>query len=617
MSISSEKKLKIFGVSLNQTPLDWAGNTERIVSMVQRARNEKSDLICFQEMVVTAYGCEDLFLSEWLSIKAWEELEKIIPHCEDITACVTLPVRLNNTTYNGACVIQNKKVLGITLKQNLALDGVHYEPRWFEPWVPGKVVDHVQGSHAFPIGDLIYEVNGVRFGFEICEDAWRNVRPGEALRQRGVDLIINPSASHFALGKSTSRENLIVESSQSFNCAYVYVNVLGNEAGRMIYDGDIIFAQYGKLLGVGRRLSFGPSHWRTCSIDFADPSQSEVLAPTDNKERHEEFAQSISLALYDYLRKSKAQGFVLSLSGGADSACCAVLVAEMVRRGVKELGSDVFCSNLNLKGTNDERAMVAQLLTCAYQSTRNSSATTLNAAQHLATSIGAAFHHWSVDEEVVSYSAKIETALGRSLTWDQDDIALQNIQARARSPIIWMLANIKKALLLTTSNRSEGDVGYATMDGDTSGSLAPIAGIDKAFILEWLTWAEKSLGYAGLKYVNTQAPTAELRPSSRAQTDEKDLMPYNILVAIERLALLDRKSPVQVYEAMRGTHRTPDLKSYIRKFFRLWAANQWKRERLAPSFHVDDLNVDPRSWCRFPILSASFHAELEQLDEAP
>lgn len=616
MSRAAGKNLKIFGASLNQTPLDWAGNTTRVIRMVQQAREEKSDLVCFQEMVVTAYGCEDLFLSEWLSAKAWEELEKIITYCEDITACITLPLRINDTTYNGACVIQNKKIIGITLKQNLALDGVHYEPRWFEPWTPGKVVDHVRGRHSFPVGDVIYEVKGIRFGFEICEDAWRKIRPGEALCQRGVDLIINPSASHFALGKSTTREHLVAESSKSFNCAYVYVNVLGNEAGRMIYDGDVIFAQHGKLLGVGRRLSFGPGHWRTCRIDFVDPTQSEVLPRTDDNERHEEFAQSISLALYDYLRKSNAQGFVLSLSGGADSACCAVLVAEMVRRGMKELGSAVFCAQLGLEISNDERNVVAQLLTCAYQRTRNSSTTTLNAARQLANSIGAAFHQWSVDEEVTSYSAKIEGVLGRPLTWDRDDIALQNIQARSRSPIIWMLANIKRALLLTTSNRSEGDVGYATMDGDTSGSLAPIAGIDKPFILAWLNWAEKSLGYAGLQNINNQAPTAELRPSPRAQTDEKDLMPYTVLVVIEKLALLERKSPAQVFEALKGGYEPTGLKDHIRKFFRLWAANQWKRERLAPSFHVDDLNVDPRSWCRFPILSGSFQAELEQLDQA-
>jgi NAD+ synthase (glutamine-hydrolysing) len=376
------------------------------------------------------------------------------------------------------------------------------------------------------------------------------------------------------------------------------VNVLGNEAGRMIYDGDIIFAQKGKMLGVHRRLSFQPFQLQTCTIDFSDPSKSQVLPQTDITDRNEEFAQAVSLALYDYLRKSKAKGFVLSLSGGADSSCCAILVAEMVRRASLEVGY---------------QQKVGDILTCAYQGTKNSSETTLEAARELALSIGAGFHQWTIDDEVTSYTAKAEQAIGRKLAWETDDVSMQNIQARARSPIIWLLANIKQSILLTTSNRSEGDVGYATMDGDTSGSLAPIAGIDKPFIMQWLKWAEKQLGYKGLKYVNNLQPTAELRPQERAQTDEKDLMPYPVLVDIEKQAFLYRNSPLEVYKTLSAKYDPQPLKEYVKKFYRLWAANQWKRERLAPSFHLDDLNVDPRSWLRFPILSGGFKEELEEL----
>jgi NAD+ synthase (glutamine-hydrolysing) len=591
-------QVRIAGASLNQTPLDWDGNTSRVLAAIKTAREEKADIVCFQELCITGYGCEDLHLHQWMSDRAWAELEKIISHTEDIVVCIGLPIHHLDKTYNGACVIQNKNILGITLKQNLALDGVHYEPRWFEPWIPNEVHYIHRNGKDIAIGDLVYDVLGIRFGFEICEDAWRKVRPGEILCQRGVDLIINPSASHFALGKSRSRETLVVDSSQKFNCAYVYVNVLGNEAGRMIYDGDILFAQKGKMLGVHRRLSFHPLQVQTCTIDFNDVSKSQVLPNTDITDRNEEFAQAVSLALYDYLRKSKAKGFVLSLSGGADSSCCAVLIAEMVRRASIEVGF---------------KETVGQLLTCAYQGTKNSSDATLEAARELAASIGAGFHHWLIDDEVKSYTEKAEKAIGRKLAWETDDVSMQNIQARARSPIIWLLANIKQSILLTTSNRSEGDVGYATMDGDTSGSLAPIAGIDKPFIMQWLKWAEKTLGYGGLSYVNNLQPTAELRPQERAQTDEKDLMPYPVLVDIEKLAFLYRKSPLEVYKLLSEKYDPVALKDWVKKFYRLWAANQWKRERLAPSFHLDDLNVDPRSWLRFPILSGGFKEELAEL----
>ena len=147
------------------------------------------------------------------------------------------------------------------------------------------------------------------------------------------------------------------------------------------------------------------------------------------------------------------------------------------------------------------------------------------------------------------------------------------------------------------------------------GSLAPIAGVDKPFVIQWLKWAQSNLEHAGLAPVNGLQPTAELRPLEKSQTDETDLMPYNALVAIERLAIYDRKPPVEVFQLLKGQYDPGHLKGWIRKFFKLWSANQWKRERFAPAFHFDDLNVDPRSWCRFPILSGSFEEELKSLDQ--
>lgn len=608
--------IKIGGATVNQIPFDWNNNTRNILEAIEEARRQQIRILCFPELCVTGYGCEDLFLSDWLAEHAWKEVLKIRAYTQDITICIGLPVRLEGVTYNGSCVISNGKIIGITFKQNLARDGVHYEPRWFDPWVPYRTVELTLGDEKVQAGDLIYEIEGVKFGFEICEDGWRkNYRPGYRLMERGVNLIMNPSASHFAMGKSTLREReVVLDGSVSFNCVYLFTNLLGNEAGKMIYDGDIIIAQKGKLLAVNKRLSFRNYTILACSVDFKNPEQSEVIPSADIKDKNEELTQAVALALYDYARKSKAKGFVLSLSGGADSSSCAVFVAEMVKRAVAELGWDIVNKALGIEA-HDLKEAVGKLLTCAYQGTINSSSQTFNAAKSLADSIGAEFHQWTIDEEVNSYSRKIENAIGRKLTWELDDVTLQNIQARSRSPIIWMLANVKRAVLLTTSNRSEGDVGYATMDGDTSGSLSPIAGLSKIFILQWLRWAERNLNHTGLNLVNNLQPTAELRPLERNQTDEDDLMPYAVLAEIEKWAILMRRSPLQVYEVMKINHDPVMLKNWIKKFFRLWSANQWKRERLAPAFHLDDLNVDPRTWCRFPILSSGFTEELAKLDQ--
>ncbi|CAN5477301.1 NAD(+) synthase [soil metagenome] len=612
--------LKLAGAAVNQIPFHWENNIANILEAITQAQKEKVDLLCFPELAITGYGCEDVFLSDWLTETAWKKIAAVVDASKNIIVCIGIPVRMNSITYNGVCVIKNQEILGVTLKQNLARDGVHYEPRWFDAWPNGKTATLNVGDKAIQVGDLVYESHGIRFGFEICEDAWRKTnRPGYRLRDRKTDLIMNPSASHFAFGKSELREReVVLEGSELFNCAYLFVNHLGNEAGRMIYDGDIIFGQKGKLLKENNRLSLKNYNLLTCTIDFENSSNSETLQSTDGKTKNEEFARSAALALFDYLRKSKARGFVLSLSGGADSSLCAILVAEMVRRASKEIGWEKFWIQLGFAGKqmpSTEKEAVSKLLTCAYQSTKNSSDKTLHAATTLANSIGSPFHVWSIEEETNSYRAKIEKALARPLTWEQDDIALQNIQARSRSPIIWLLANVKQSILLTTSNRSEGDVGYTTMDGDTSGSLAPIAGVDKPFILQWLRWAQTTLEYPGLDPVNNLQPTAELRPAERAQTDEKDLMPYAVLVAIERLAIFERRPPVEVFNLLSADYEKADLKNWIKKFFRLWSINQWKRERFAPSFHFDDLNVDPRSWCRFPILSGSFVEELAALDK--
>ena len=118
--------------------------------------------------------------------------------------------------------------------------------------------------------------------------------------------------------------------------------------------------------------------------------------------------------------------------------------------------------------------------------------------------------------------------------------------------------------------------------------------------------------------VNAQQPTAELRPPDRKQTDEEDLMPYDLLDAIERAAIRDKQTPIEVYQVMRVMFpqiAAGQLHVWVERFFRLWCRNQWKRERYAPSFHLDDENLDPKTWCRFPILSGGYERELAELRE--
>jgi len=658
------KLIHVAAAMLNQTPLDWQHNTANVRRAIQAARKQSISVLCLPELCLTGYGCEDAFHATNTHQRAWQALQELLPETRGMVVSFGLPIFHQNGLFNCAALAVDGKLVGLAAKRFLAGDGIHYEPRWFKAW-PSGVRDEFAASDGatIPIGDIHYDIGGVQIGFEICEDAWVANRPGATLALHGIDLILNPSASHFAFGKLEVRKRFVLEGSRAFGVSYVYANLLGNEAGRAIYDGGALIASGGKLIASGPRFSFADfkltnavidvdatrmSQARTSSFkpDLAGDNKLRISAPfnwpqvgPDQKAKsiaaltweaspnlkEEEFLRAEALALFDYLRKSHSQGFVVSLSGGADSAAVTCLVSLSLEMALAELGMDTVKNKLaylrQLPEKPTPKTLTTALLTTAYQATANSGEVTRSAARTIAEAVGAT--HLELDVEAIhqGYLRAIEAALGRKLDWQRDDLALQNIQARVRSPGIWLIANLNNALLLSTSNRSEAAVGYATMDGDTSGGLSPIAGIDKAFLRHWLRWLETK-GPEGLHpipalaVVNQQAPTAELRPADRHQTDEDDLMPYDVLDAIERAAIRDKNSPADVFELIRVQFSNLPLQQigiWVERFFKLWCRNQWKRERYAPSFHLDDENLDPKTWCRFPILSGGFEIELAEL----
>ncbi len=650
--------------ALNQTPLAWEANTTHIRAAISEARAAGASLVCLPELCITGYGCEDAFLSPNTRDRAWTALRDILPETAGLIVSFGLPVFHHNTVFNAAALAVDGRLVAIICKRHLAGDGIHYEPRWFKPW-PLQVRDDFRApdnGESIPIGDIVVDVGGVRLGFEICEDAWVARRPGGELAAQAVDIILNPSASHFAFGKSEIRRRFVIEGSRAFGVGYVYSNLLGNEAGRAIYDGQTLIASSGELLAEGPRFSYQDqvvttavidldltrlAQSRTTShriqlpsvhqpsiirVDFTWPDEPGFprrpeIAPWEKSAtlKEEEFTRAVSLGLFDYLRKSHTRGFTVSLSGGADSAAVVCLVHLMARFVVED---DRAGGKIPFVGEiRDAGKLTELLLTTAYQATANSGETTRNAAAVLAAAIGARHLELDVTALHQGYVDLIGQAMGRELKWQTDDIAMQNIQARVRSPGIWMIANLTNTLLLSTSNRSEAAVGYATMDGDTSGSLAPLAGIDKAFLRQWLRWLETAgpmlecghVNIPELSVINVLQPTAELRPAEASQTDEADLMPYPVLDVIERAAIRDKRGPADVLTLVTREfpeHSPSELLRWLTRFFQLWSRNQWKRERYAPSFHLDDQNLDPKTGCRWPILSGGFVLELEQLQNA-
>ena len=653
--------IKVAAAAVNQTPMAWDSNRQHILDSIEAARRQEVSLLCLPELCLTGYGCEDAFYAHNTTNQALESLLEIVPHTAQMIVSVGLPLRFNNKLYNVACLIANKRILGFVAKQHLPNNGIFYEDRWFHRWPAGSREEIKIKDFSYPIGDLVFDLSGVRIGFEVCEDAWVAQRPGRALFDRGVDIILNPSASPFAFNKFMTRERLVIDGSRAFSCSYIYSNLLGNEAGRLIFDGDAMIAQDGVLLTSSPRFSYADysltvatidvettrisasqikspltsGNWKVNDVfDFPEIAPAYQVAELEPFERggflkEEEFARAVCLGLFDYLRKSRSQGFTVSLSGGADSCACVALCGLMIQLADESIGLAAFKQKLGyikkIQAANSPEAIAKELIHSIYQGTENSSTDTYESAESLANSMGATFHNININGLVETYKNLIEQQIGRDLTWEQDDIALQNIQARVRAPSAWLLTNLHNHLLLSTSNRSEVAVGYCTMDGDTAGSISPIAGIDKFWLRGWLVWLEtvgchvkgRNIKIEGLKKVNSLQPTAELRPQSNKQTDEKDLMPYEVLDAIEEVAIRDRKSPVDCLKFMEvrfaERYSREMLFVSVERFFKLWSRNQWKRERYAPSFHLDDLNLDPRSWCRFPILSGGFEKELAEL----
>lgn len=643
--------VKVSAVSLNTTPLDFTGNVKKIIQALSTNQCKDSEYILFPELCISGYGCEDSFFKESVWKRSWMALESLLPHTKNKVIIVGLAVFHGSFLYNCAAVLSNGNIIALIPKLNLANTGIHYEKRWFhspneflnDQYIPQYGYEQA----SIPFGHFLLEKDGVRFGLEICEDSWVTKRASHAYAEQGLDILFSPGASHFSLGKREIRHRIFQETSRTSQIITVFTNLCGNESGRAIFEGGSFFCMDGKVIKEGPRLFFGDYQVTSATLSLSQvrslraremrslstkESLSEipilhlpktsvspiVLDHRQKDENHfelnphlkkatiyEDFTRAVSLGLFDYLRKSKTKGYTLSLSGGADSAACALLVDSMKQIAKREVGEFVF-HNLSMEES--------RLLVTLYQKTENNSPLTEKIAKLLTEELGTEHHSIAIDESVSLAVHLIESTIQKKLSWQTDDLALQNIQARIRSPLIWLLANLNGHLLISTGNRSEASVGYTTMDGDASGSLCPISGVSKEFILDWLDdiQAGKNSYISpkdSLRLLRETKPTAELRPLSEKQEDEKDLMPYPLLQKIERYLVylgIDEEECLHHLVSDFPSLTKEYLSTQITRFTKLFAASQWKRERLPPSFHLDEYGLDPKTSYRYPILSGGF-----------
>ncbi len=668
----------VAAASLNQTVGDWTGNTRRIREVISAARARGAKLLALPEMCIPGYSLGDRLMMRGTLERSLHCLESLLPTTRGMVVLVGLPLRHRDVLYNAVAVCGDGKVWGIVPKENLATGDVQYENRWFSGWPRGHL-EHMELFGAqVPIGAQVFEAPGLgRFGVEVCEDGWKGIRPGSIYALGGAHLIVNPSASWFTMGKHRVRRNMVEQLSREDHVVYLYTSLLGCDATRLVFDGSVFVAQDGAILSEGRRFVFDedfelvdrvvdlaglerarmeegswrqqveslqrgdlghvpvvtrmegdyatlgpppavPPYWLAGTETHApDPSLLHLFergliprAPTERDLPHLELELALAMALREYRSKCGIKGFALALSGGRDSTMVGLLVQRALRYDQPHLTPE------------ELKAHVRACFTTVYMPTENSGPETEDAARRFADEIGAEHLQVGVQDAVDTHVRLCEQMMGIDLTWGNPahDIPLQNVQARLRGSMIWMVANLRNYLLLATSNKSEAAVGYATMDGDTSGGLSPIADVPKSLIQVWLRWAAEFHGLASIQFVTKVPAMAELRPKEAKQTDEDDLMPFHVLDQLMYHFVQRGQDPLEMFRTLwpslsasyGGDPRA--FAAHVRKFVRMFCAAQWKRERFAISFRVAAFDLDPKTGFRFPPVQAPFTEELAELE---
>ncbi|MEO6808660.1 MAG: NAD(+) synthase [Isosphaeraceae bacterium] len=664
--------------SLNQTVGDWAGNDRRIRETIAEARGVGARLLLLPEMCVSGYSLGDRLLRVGTVERSWARMASLADATRGLAVAVGLPILFEGVLYNAMALLADGALVGLVGKENLANGDVEYENRYFSPWPHGRLVTYrgPDGSET-PMGTQMFELPGLgTCAFEICEDAWKGIRPGSTYALAGAEILLNPSASWFTIGKHRARRRMVRQTSLEDHCAYLYTSLMGCDATRLIFDGSLFIALNGRIEAEGRRFVFNrewelmdrvidlgevrharmeegswrdqlgrsragafgaspatvrvagdyatdrvapppPPYWVPPEPEHPDPSLRYLEASIFNGQaigerdlNHLELELALALALRDYVGKTGIKTLCLALSGGRDSAMVALIVQRMFRYNNPDLSPEALAKH------------VGEHFLCAYLATENSSQATRDAARAVAGELGARFLDGPIQAALDASQAAVERLTGDPLSWDnpQHDIPLQNIQARLRGMLIWTVANLHNALLLVTSNKSEAAVGYTTMDGDSSGGLAPIADVPKSLVMLYLAWARQFHHLSGFEQVNVMEATAELRPPGQAQTDEADLMPFvvldQIMYAFVQLGLDPAEVLRRLWPAVRSIYSDdlPRFAADVRKFVRLICFAQWKRERFAISFRVTAFDLDPKTGFRFPPVQAPFTEELAEMD---
>jgi len=549
-------KLRIALAQINPTVGDLTGNVLKIKKFIKKAEKVNSDIIVFPELSITGYPPEDLLLKSHFiedNIKAAKEVAK---HTSNIIAIYGFVEKENKKIFNSAAISHNQQLLGTQKKIYLPNYGVFDEKRYFS------------SGHSHSLINL----ENSTVGINICEDIW-HPNPTKNLAASGVSTILNINGSPFQIGKIEERKRLLIKRAKENKVNIAYVNMVGGQ-DELVFDGGSMFINFdGKIQVIGPQftekllvydLDEHQNQDRSQSITYstnsinikASKNKKHILEKFNTTQEscieEDQILQALILGTKDYVQKTGFSKVLIALSGGIDSALVATIASL---------------------------ALGPENVRCVYLPSRFSSQSSKSDANQLCINLGINLNEISIEDIFSTYESTLSEDF-KNTNWG---VAEENLQSRIRGALVMALSNKFGYLVLTTGNKSEMAVGYATIYGDMAGGFAVIKDVPKTLVY-------KISNYINLKYKKEIIPESIItkEPSAELKFDQKDsdsLPPYEILDKILELYV---EKDFSTYE-IQTMGFDNDIINHVIK---LVDKNEYKRRQSAPGIKITAKNFD-------------------------
>ena len=484
---------------INCTVGDIDGNTSKIREWIGRARDADVELVLFPELCIPGYPAEDLYLKRHFVEANRRAVDELAAEVTGIAAVVGFAEAGEGTTdgrpvvHNSIALLADGAVRAVYRKQRLPNYAVFDEKRYFTPDTEPEIVELV----------------GTKVGMTICEDVWVEGTPASLEAEEGAQLIINPSASPYHRGKGAEREQMFADRASAYGAAFAFCNLVGGQ-DELVFDGhSVAIDPTGEVVARGPQFT---EELLVCELGSGEPcSRAEPLPDLD------EVYAALVLGLGDYVRKNGFRHVALALSGGIDSALVALIAVD---------------------------ALGPEAVTCVVMPSPHSSSETQEDARRIASNLGTGLIEIPIESMMNDYATALAGSVDgagpvagpgdptRAAGPDLDEkkaeqLTEENLQARIRGNLMMALSNRHGWLVLTTGNKSEMSVGYATLYGDMAGGFAVIKDVPKTLVYELVRRRNEIAGRELVPAsVLERPPSAELRPG---QLDTDSLPPYEVL----------------------------------------------------------------------------------------